>query len=131
MTRNPTKFTTAVELFFKNYDNFSGRSSRSAYWWWILASWLLGILASILDVMIMGTDAWMQNTFSPFESILTFVLLVPNIAINIRRLHDVGKSGWWMLLAGTGVGLIPLFIWSVSEGDDGANKFGEDIEAGL
>ena len=131
MTRNPTKFTTAVELFFKNYSNFSGRSSRSAYWWWFLASSLLGILVAIIDMMIMGADPWMQSNYGPVESIVTLALLVPNIAINVRRLHDVGKSGWWILIVFTIIGIIPWFIWLVREGNDGANKFGEDIEAGV
>lgn len=130
MTRNPTNFPTAVRLFFKNYINFSGRSSRSAYWWWVLASFLIGIVAGIMDVIILG-DAYNQNDYGPVSAIVSLVTLVPGISLSARRLHDVGRSGWWMLISLTIVGLIPLLFWAVREGNDGANKFGEDVEAGL
>ena len=130
MTRNATNFPTAVKLFFKNYTNFSGRSSRSAYWWWILASFLISIPVEIMDAMILG-DAYYQSDFGPVSAIVTLLTLVPGISLSVRRLHDVGKSGWWILISLTVIGIIPLFVWAVREGNDGANTFGEDVEAGL
>ena len=64
------------------------------------------------------------------ELLWSLAIIVPGIAIGIRRLHDVNRSGWWWLIAFTVVGLIPLFIWSVRAGDNDLNDYGEDIEQG-
>ena len=58
-------------------------------------------------------------------------ILVPGFALAARRLHDVGRSGWWQLIALTIVGIIPLFIWFVSAGDSDTNKYGDNVEQGL
>ena len=62
-------------------------------------------------------DGYLGNIFY----ILTFV---PGISVSARRLHDVNKSGWWMLIALTGVGIIPLIYWYCKKGEDKANKYG-------
>ncbi|HWO82911.1 MAG TPA: DUF805 domain-containing protein [Solirubrobacterales bacterium] len=87
-------FGEAVSDGFSKYATFSGRSSRSAYWWWILFYVLVFIAASILDGAI--------NT--PAISILVWLaFFLPNLAVLVRRLHDTDHSGWWVL-----IGLIPL-----------------------
>lgn len=58
-------------------------------------------------------------------------ILVPSFALAARRLHDVGRSGWWQLIALTIVGIIPLFIWFVRVGDSDTNKYGDNEEQGL
>ena len=126
-TRHVT-FVQSIELFFKNYVNFSGRSSRSAFWWWVLASILLSILATVVDSLFFGIV--IENT-GPVSSAWSLITLIPGIALGARRLHDVDKSGWWQLIAFTIVGLIPLIIWFASPTQEGPNRFGEDLEAGL
>jgi uncharacterized membrane protein YhaH (DUF805 family) len=87
-------FGEAVSDGFSKYATFSGRSSRSAYWWWILFYVLVFIAASILDGVV--------NT--PAISILVWLgFFLPNLAVLVRRLHDTDRSGWWVL-----IGLIPL-----------------------
>ena len=61
----------------------------------------------------------------------TVAILIPNLAIAARRLHDVGKSGWWQLVSFTIIGIIPLFIWVIRAGDSETNKYGDNIEEGL
>ena len=73
----------AVKLYFTRYTDFKGRSRRSEYWW---ASLAIGILGGIVGAIIPDL-AW----------IWTLATLVPSLAICVRRLHDVGKSGWWYL----------------------------------
>ena len=77
-------FLTAVKMFFANYTNFSGRSTRAEYWW------------ATLFCLLVGTVC---GAFGRFGTILSGVaslaFLLPNIAITIRRLHDTGRSGWW------------------------------------
>ena len=85
----PISFVEAVKLFFTRYTDFKGRSRRSEYWWASLATTIIsGVLSSVIP-----NFAW----------IWTLVILVPSVAICLRRLHDIGKSGWWYL-----INLIPV-----------------------
>lgn len=87
-------FGEAVSDGFSKYATFSGRSSRSAYWWWTLFYLLVIVGASILDAVVK----------TPVISGLTaLALFLPNLAVLVRRLHDIDRSGWWVL-----IGLIPL-----------------------
>jgi uncharacterized membrane protein YhaH (DUF805 family) len=87
-------FGEAIRDGFTKYATFSGRSSRSAYWWWFLFSVLVSIGASILDAAA-GTAV---------IAILVWLgFFLPNLAVLVRRLHDTDRSGWWVL-----IGLIPL-----------------------
>ena len=102
-------------VVFENYANFNGRASKSEYWWYILASIILSVGATIIDA-ILGT--------SFVNSILSLALLVPGIAVAARRLHDTNRSGWWQLIALTIIGIIPLIIWLVQASDKTENNFG-------
>ena len=90
-------FGEAITLFFKNYVNFSGRSTRSEFWYAYLFTLILGMgvgmLSGILTVAL-GDDSNVVS--SVLDGIEGLVLFLPNLSIGVRRLHDVGKSGWWM-----------------------------------
>ena len=79
----------------------------------------------------MGIDISM-GTFNPIigfgilSGIFWMATVVPYLAVGVRRLHDVNRSGWWLLLSFTVIGLIPLFIWAVSKGTEGKNRFGKN-----
>lgn len=126
-TRHVT-FVQAIELFFKNYLNFSGRSCISAFWWWVLASFLIGLGLSIAETIVFGT---VFEQSGPLSSAWSLITLIPGLAIGVRRLHDIDKSGWWFLLIFTLIGIIPLIIWWARRGHAGPNRFGDDVEAGL
>ena len=100
-------FTTAVKLGFQRYVDFSGRSIRSEYWWWLLFTALGGIVASIIDAAAEASGTiWL---------LFLFAMIIPNIAISVRRLHDINRSGWWLLLHCPflmGIGSFLLFIWA-------------------
>tara|TARA_R100000789_G_scaffold14655_6_gene18178 strand:+ start:27459 stop:27833 length:375 start_codon:yes stop_codon:yes gene_type:complete len=106
----------AFKLFFANYINFEGRSNRGEYWWAFLAIILISIVLTVVDGMI-GMPL--------FGSIFSLATLVPGIAIGIRRLHDIDKSGWFLL-----IGLIPiigaliLIYFFVQKPTPGPNRFG-------
>jgi len=135
-------FGEAISRGFTNYFTFSGRASRPEYWWWMLFTFLLGLI--------------------PFAGLVT---LIPTLAVTSRRLHDIGKSGWWQLLPVALIGwticsffanlligprtfpgsllnllpspviltlaaiasLIILIIWFVRKGDEGPNRYGPDL----
>ena len=97
-------FPNAVKLGFQRYFDFSGRSSRAEYWWWLLFASLGGIVALIIDVA--------AGSAPTIYFLWAFALLIPNIAIMARRLHDINRSGWWLLLHLTGIGSILILIWA-------------------
>ena len=107
----------------RNYAKFTGRAGRSEYWWYILAVVVVSVAAGFID----GILGLAKLGFSPLSTIVSLGLLVPGIAVGIRRLHDLGKSGWFLLL-----GLIPivgglvLLYWFVGKGTAGSNEFGSD-----
>jgi uncharacterized membrane protein YhaH (DUF805 family) len=127
--RNVT-FQQAFILFFRNYSNFKGRSNKSAYWWFILASFLIGgIAAPLLDTLFFATE---YESMGLFGGIWALITLIPWFSLMIRRLHDSNRSGWWLLLYITIIGIIPLLWWiCVSKSTEGPNKYGDDVEAGL
>lgn len=109
-------FSSAVRSVFRQYATFSGRARRSEYWWFALFGALVGVVLSILDAII-GTSALVY--------IADAVLLVPNLAVGARRLHDTDRSGWWQLIALVPlVGIIVLIVFFCQDGDRGPNRFG-------
>lgn len=97
----------AVTRFFKKYATFSGRASRSEYWWWTLVSTVIGaILGAINSATTTPVAGDAMSAFGPVYVVLvlfSLATLVPGLALSIRRLHDTNRSGWWVLIA-----LIPL-----------------------
>ena len=104
----------------KKYANFNGRASRSEFWWFSLFCIIVTFVAVIFDSIYIDN----AQTMGPVELLSSLALLLPSLSVTARRLHDVGRSGWWMLIAITIIGLIPLFIWYVSVGTKSKNKYG-------
>lgn len=109
-------FSEAVRRCFAKYTAFQGRARRSEYWFFVLFGVLAGIVASVLDsILFPGVE---EGVISLITSL---ALLLPTLAVGARRLHDTGRSGWWLLLGLVPVlGTIILIIWFCqrSEGDN-------------
>ena len=118
-------FGQAIVLFFINYFEFSGRSSAGAYWYFALWSFLLVILFTVMDLTFDLVDEYLN-----FSNLFSFVTLLLGISLSVRRLHDINRSGWWLLLSITLIGLIPLIYWACQRGDRVENDYGSDKEAG-
>ena len=116
-----TDLKRSVILGFERYFDFKGRSSRAEYWYWVLFIVLASIPLSIADYIIFGDpDAGLLD---PLFSLAT---LIPGIALGIRRLHDIDRSGWWTLIVFTIIGIPVLIYWSVQPGDEGENTYGSN-----
>jgi uncharacterized membrane protein YhaH (DUF805 family) len=113
---------TSIETCFNKYATFSGRASRSEYWFFILFYFLGSIVTLIIDVNILGYA--LDSEYTPLNSIFSIILFIPSIAVACRRLHDVNQSGWWQLIWLTVIGGILLFIWYVTDGEKRKNRFG-------
>jgi uncharacterized membrane protein YhaH (DUF805 family) len=97
-------FSQAVSSVLLNkYATFSGRARRSEYWWWYLFVTIVFLVAGILDRALGLTYSDLTLGGGWIATIAAIVFLVPNLAVAVRRLHDTGRSGWWLL-----VGLIPF-----------------------
>ena len=108
-------FPEAIRDGFAKYVMFRGRSSRPAYWWWYLFTLLAYIVAAVVDQVI--------GTFV-ITVIVSAVLPLPNLAVLVRRLHDAGHSGWWIL-----IGILPLIGFIVlpdlhADAEPGAEQVG-------
>jgi len=115
-------FVEALTSGFKNYVNFSGRSPRSAYWFWILWMIIIGVIAIILDIMIFDTPQG-----GPINIIFGLATFLPGLAVGIRRLHDLDRTGWWVLIVFVPlIGIILLIVWACMKGTSGPNRFGPD-----
>lgn len=111
----------------EKYAQFDGRSTRSEYWYFVLAYLLMFIVASV----VLGFLTYATGGSGVMGWILIGVLvlgglalIVPSIAISIRRLHDIGKSGWWYLLAFIPFGSLILLIFMCLESQPGTNQYG-------
>tara|TARA_B100000674_G_C37391940_1_gene712254 strand:+ start:183 stop:554 length:372 start_codon:yes stop_codon:yes gene_type:complete len=118
-------FQTSIKTCFNKFAVFSGRASRSEFWFFVLFGFLGGIITVIIDVMILGYP-YEEN--GPINLIFSVALIIPSIAVAARRLHDINKSGWWQLLWITIIGGILLIIWHATEGENKKNKFGPPIK---
>ena len=114
----------AVENCFSKFATFKGRATRSEYWWFFLAVTLFSYLVQI----VVGITTFKDQTAGLFASIFMFIffciLSIPQISAASRRLHDTGRSGWWLLISFTLIGLIPLTIWLAKEGSSNENQYG-------
>jgi uncharacterized membrane protein YhaH (DUF805 family) len=118
----PTSFMEGLFMqwyvkVLKNYIGFQGRARRKEYWMFFLFNFLITLLLSFIEVM-MGLGGILSGIYGLF-------VLLPSIAVNVRRLHDIGKTGWWMLLSFIPViGLIVLLVFAVLDSQPGENKYG-------
>ena len=119
-------FMDAVKnAIMNNYANFSGRASRSEYWWFALFGFVVNASANIIDA-ILGIEIISGSPYGPLTSIAILALLLPQISLVVRRLHDTGRSGWMYLLALIPcVGFIILLVFLVQDGEPHPNAYGD------
>lgn len=111
-------FMDAVKSVYSNYVNFQGRARRSEYWWWYLFYIVVYIVVLVVDQTIFGQPAILTGLF-------VLANIIPAIAVGVRRLHDTGRSGWWLLIGLIPlVGAIVLIVFFVMDSEAGVNKYG-------
>jgi len=134
-------FTQSISICLQKYATFSGRASRSEYWWFILFTWILEILSTFVANAFFGVDTLAAMVA---DGLFSLSLLIPMLAVGARRLHDTNRSGWYQLLAIPAAGgivmavdvganplwgltvlfWIPVVVWHASKGDPAENKHG-------
>ena len=119
-------FTDAVtNVLINNYVGFKGRASRSEYWWFLLFAFLISIITIIIDFAIFGMEIVGEIGFGLVYLVATLAMLLPSIALTVRRIHDFGQSGWLFLLTIIPIlGYVALFVFGILEGQDHPNQYG-------
>ena len=115
----------------RKYATFSGRARRKEYWLWQL---LVGVIATVL-LWLARPVYYMEGPqiydfgnplFAMVLGVFALAVMLPSLAVAVRRLHDSDKSGWWILLGLTGIGGLVLLIFYLLDGTPGRNRFGAD-----
>src|SRR3954447_9172658 len=113
----------------KKYAVFSGRARRKEYWMFFLINLIISVVLIAIDNLIGTFRA--QAGVGLLQGIYSLAVLIPSLAVTVRRLHDTGRTGWWIL-----IGLIPviggivLLIFMVLDSEPGANQYGPSPKAG-
>ncbi len=108
----------AVSHVFNNYATFSGRARRSEFWYFYLFNLLIGFAAGILIALSGGIISFLYGIYC-------LAIIIPGIAVTCRRLHDIGRSGSYILIGFVPiVGWIFLLIWMLQDSDPGSNQYG-------
>jgi uncharacterized membrane protein YhaH (DUF805 family) len=114
------------KVVLENYANFEGRARRKEYWSFILVYMMIYIPLYVFTIVSMASDNPGFGISGVLLVVFALAMFIPNFAVAVRRLHDVNKSGWYLL-----IGLIPLagiylLVLMFSEGTNGPNDYGKD-----
>lgn len=109
----------------KQYADFSGRARRKEYWMYVLFYMIIAIVVHVIDVML----GWVTPEFEMgvLGGLYSLCMFIPGLAVSVRRLHDIGKSGWnFLFILIPLVGAVVLLIWFCKEGERRGNAWGLD-----
>lgn len=111
----------------KRFADFQGRATRSEYWYFILAVLIISIVVGIVE----GATGGSQGSGSGvLGTLISLIFVVPGLAVSVRRLHDTGRSGWWILIQVIPIiGFIVLLVFTVSDSEVGDNPYGPNPKA--
>jgi uncharacterized membrane protein YhaH (DUF805 family) len=116
----------SVVSALKNWKNFSGRASRSEFWYFMLASAILGAIVGGIELATGLISIENPNATGPLSSILNLLLAIPSISVTSRRLQDYGYSGWWQLSYITVIGIFVVLIWCMLPAKEDENDWGKN-----
>ena len=109
----------------KKYAVFSGRSRRMEYWYFVLFNLIAYIVLSLIDALL-GTYNIVQGV-GLLSGIYSLAVLIPTLAVMVRRLHDIDRTGWWILINLIPlIGTIVLLVFALTPGTPGSNRYGPD-----
>lgn len=120
----PSIMEAFKKVFLQNYVNCSGRARRSEFWGYALIVFLIDFVVGL----ILGIVAPSIATYG--SAVVSVVFLLPTISVQVRRNHDIGRSGWWILLNIIGIGIIINFIFALLDSQPEANEYGESPKYG-
>ena len=117
-------FTESVSTCLGKYADFEGRARRSEYWWFQLFQLLFMLLGAVGIVLAQSGMGLSEAEGKGLSMLCWLALTLPSMAVVVRRLHDVDRNGWWILIPCTIIGIIPFYYWMCKEGGALANQYG-------
>jgi uncharacterized membrane protein YhaH (DUF805 family) len=109
----------------KKYAVFSGRARRMEYWYFVLFNLIVAIVLALIDTLL-GTTTGVSS-FGILSGIYSLAVLIPTLAVLVRRLHDIDRTGWWIFINLIPlVGTIVLLVFALTPGTPGSNRYGPD-----
>jgi len=121
--RKTFTFIEAIKSGFSKYAVFSGRATRPEHWYFVLFAYLIQFVIGFIGIAIGASD----ESVDGFSFLVTLAMLSPWLAVTVRRLHDINRSGWWMLLPLTIIGGIPYLVFLCTKSDTNENNFGPPV----
>ena len=117
-------------LPLKRYAQFAGRARRKEYWSFFLLMLAVYVVAGMVDG-ILGMGGMIGGLYGPLSLLAALFFVIPSFAVGIRRLHDTGRSGWWLLIGFIPlIGALVLIYFFILEGTRGPNQYGADPKEG-
>lgn len=117
-----------VKICFSKYCDFKGRARRSEYWYFVLFNFIVGFVIGLIVGIICGITGNSENAVkisNVFSRIWSLIVLLPGLGVCVRRLHDIGKSGWnYLFVLIPIIGWILLIVWFCQDSQPGTNKWG-------
>lgn len=125
-------FEQSVLKCIANYSIFSGRATRSEYWYWRLFVWtgflftmtIDSFIIVFFDGIIVGDLTVAEWKFAIVTWMFWVITILPDLAVSVRRLHDINKSGWWLLIGLTGIGILLILFWAIQPSSEEGNTYG-------
>ena len=116
----------ALSNSIRQYAKFSGRASRSEFWWFnvFVALAVVGSMLLVAFVAMTVRNEPLVEVVAWLPLAVDLAFLLPLVTVSCRRLHDTGKSGWWQLLLLTGIGILGLLVWFAQESEEADNRYG-------
>ena len=107
----------------KKYAVFSGRSRRMEFWYFVLFNIIVAVVLALIDTLL-GTTTGVSS-FGLLSGIYSLAVIIPSLAVTVRRLHDIDRTGWWIFINLIPlIGTIVLLVFAVTDGTPGSNRYG-------
>lgn len=114
---------------FKKAFNFSDRSRRTEYWMFTLIAIIISIALTVIDAVV-GLE--LAEGVGILSTLFSLLIIIPGLSLTVRRLHDIGKSGWWVLITLIPlVGVIVLLVFTVKDSEPSSNEYGMNPKAAV
>lgn len=122
-----TGFVAAIKKGFRGYVVWNARSTRSEYWWWVLFTLIVGIIATVIDAVVFGSSS---SGLGLLSIIANIALFLPGLSLIVRRLHDTDRSGWWVWIALIPIiGVIVLLVFMLLPSNMGLTRWNNRVAA--
>ena len=118
-----------LDVLKNKYATFSGRAHRKEYWMFLLINLVVSVALALIDSLIGSVS---ESGMGLLSSVYSIGVLIPSLALSVRRLHDIGRTGWWVLISIIPViGAVVLLVFMLLDSEPGSNRYGANPKEGI